>query len=253
MKERLKNAELSVGSGQNLFEMNRGSFSYKQNIFNRTALRKTGITEDESGIIMSFCLPSDESCVFLLKLTEEGGLHKLSCVCPEGCGYDRFWISFPAEEGEHIYGCGETYSELDLKGQLVRIFVAEHQNSKRISAKMIREKLLGVRPERKLSFTKYESYYAQPTFTSSLGYFVHADVSAYSEFDFRDASKTIIYTQQPPVLYVGCADSFPELSQKLAGLLGHQRELGLRRRHPGGAARPGGDRPQDRKGLGGRC
>ncbi len=225
MKERLKNAELSVGNGQNLFAMSRGSFSYKQNIFNKTALKKTGITEDESGFIMSFCLPSDESCAFRLRLTEENGLYKLACICPEGSAYDRFWLTFPAEEAEHIYGCGETYSELDLKGQLVRIFVAEHQNSKRISAKMIREKFLGVKPDRKLAFTKYESYYAQPTFTSSRGYFVHADVSAYSEFDLRDASKIKIYTQQPPVLYIGCADSFPELSQKLAGLLGHQREL----------------------------
>ena len=44
MKERLKNAELSVGNGQNLFAMSRGSFSYKQSIFNKTALKKTGIT-----------------------------------------------------------------------------------------------------------------------------------------------------------------------------------------------------------------
>ena len=108
MKERLKNAELSVGNGQNLFAMSRGSFSYKQSIFNKTALKKTGITEDESGFIMSFCLPSDESCVFQLKLTEENGLYKLVCICPEGSAYDRFWLTFPAEEGEHIYGCGET-------------------------------------------------------------------------------------------------------------------------------------------------
>ena len=148
MKERLKNAELSVGNGQNLFAMSRGSFSYKQNIFNKTALKKTGITEDESGFIMSFCLPSDESCVFQLRLTEENGLYKFACVCPEGSGYDRFWLTFPADETEHIYGCGETYSKFDLKGEVVRIFVAEHQNAKRIGKKVVLQKIFGKKPNK---------------------------------------------------------------------------------------------------------
>ncbi len=225
MTDIFRSAELSVGNGRNLFAMSRGSFSYKQKITKKTALRRTGTAENGNGYTVSFCMPDDESAVFDLEVTEEGGLVKARLICPEGASFDRFWLSFPAEKGEHIYGCGETYSEFDLKGQKIRIFVAEHQNAKRITAKMIREKLLGVRPGRRLAFSKYESYYAQPTFTSSRGYFVHADINAYSEFDFTDPSLIKMYTQEPPVLYLGFADSFPELSGKLADLLGHQREL----------------------------
>ena len=219
IRERLIRAELSVGRGQNHFTMSRGSFSYKQHISQKTVLKKTGVTEEKDGLTITFCLPSEESCLFALKLTEENGLFKLRCVCPEAPRFDRFWLSFPAEAEEHFYGCGETYSELDLKGQLVRIFVAEHQNTRRISAKMIREKLFGVKPDRKLPFEKYESYYAQPTFTSGSRYFIHADTDRYSEFDFRDPTKITIYTQEAPVLYAGEAEDFPALSEKLSGLL----------------------------------
>lgn len=126
---------------------------------------------------------------------------------------------------EHIYGCGETYSELDLKGQNVRIWVAEHQNTGRISKKIIKEKLLGKHPDKKLSFDKYESYYAQPTFVSSDKYYVHCDINAYSEFDFTDAGKITLYFQEPPVIITDSGQDFAEVSRKLTGLLGRQKAL----------------------------
>ena len=48
---------------------------------------------------------------------------------------NRLEICIPAEENEHFYGLGETFACLDLKGQLMRVWVAEHQNEKRIEAK----------------------------------------------------------------------------------------------------------------------
>ncbi len=40
-------------------------------------------------------------------------------------------------------GGGEVHSALDLKGQRIRIFVAEHQNANRIGRKILRAGLLG--------------------------------------------------------------------------------------------------------------
>lgn len=220
----LRRAELSAGTGENRFTMKRGSFSYRERIREKTTLRRL---EDEplpDGVRLRFRDPGTEAAVSLL-LREEDGRWRLTAELPEGCGWNRFWLTLPADPAEHIYGCGEVYSTLDLKGESVRVWVAEHQNSARIGRKIIREKLLGKHPERTLRFGKYESYYAQPTFVSSGGYYVHADVSAYAVFDFRKPDRTTLYFQEPPVLFAGSAADFPALSEKLSALLGRQGSL----------------------------
>ena len=143
----------------------------------------------------------------------------------EAVEVNRFWITFPTNSQEHIYGCGETYSEFDLKGQKVRIWVAEHQNAARISQKIIKEKIRGKRPKKKLPFEKYESYYVQPTFISSDKYYVHVDMNRYGEFDFRNPDFVTVYTQELPRIISEKGDSFSEVSGKLSNLLGHQRKL----------------------------
>ena len=224
MKELLKDLELSAGKGENFFSMERGSFNYKQKIDRKVKLRRTGINETGSGFELLFSDPAlAEPYVF--SVTEEGGRCRAELKVPGSSDADRFWVSIPAFPDEYIYGCGEVYSEFDLKGQKVRIFVAEHQNAKRISKKLIREKIFGKNPDKILPFGKYESYYAQPTFTSSRKYYFHADISAYAELDFTAPDKTVLYAQEPPVFYMEKADTFPGLSEKLSGLLGRQRTL----------------------------
>ena len=103
--------------------------------------------------------------------------------------------------------------------------MAEHQNTGRISKKIIKEKIIGKHPDKKLAFDKYESYYAQPTFVSSDHYYVHCDVNAYSEFDFRDPNYMTLYFQEPPVLITDVGGNFVEVSRKLTALLGRQKAL----------------------------
>lgn len=238
--EDLQQLELAVGIGENNFKMSRGSFDYKQKIHEKRRLVKTLTVRDENdNLILQFQDPKSKEIHNVSINQDEKGRIRLAY---EGCSdstessiagkepekshkYNRFWISLPANPAEHIYGCGETYSEFDLKGQRVRIFVAEHQNASRISKKIVKEKFLGKRPDKTLPFGKYESYYAQPTYVSSDKFYLHADINAYSEFDFRNPEKTTLYTQEPPVFYIESADSFPELSWKLSELLGRQHPL----------------------------
>ncbi len=217
----LRDAVLAVGNGEDRFTMKRGSFSYRETVRSRTALVRG---EDESlsdGVRMKFRDPESEASVSLL-LRREGERVRLTAELPEGHGWDRFWLTLPADPEEHIYGCGEEYSVLDLKGEAVRIWVAEHQNSDRIGRKLIREKLLGKRPERILRFSRYESYYAQPTFVSSRRFYVHAEVSTYAVFDFRRPESTTLCFREPPALYAESAEDFPTLSERLTALLGRQ-------------------------------
>ena len=222
-REVFRSAELTVGCGENRFSMQRGSFHYRMRLSERRNTECIAVDENENGFILTFVEAKRQEKIRLHVSEEEG---KIRVVCePESDHWNRFWLTFSADPDEHIYGCGETYSKFDLKGEKVRIFVAEHQNANRIGQKLIRERLLGKNPENTFKFSRYESYYAQPTFTSSARYFLHADLSAYSEFDFTDPKKTTLFTQEPPVFTVEKAETFPELSEKLGDLLGRQRTL----------------------------
>lgn len=220
--------DVSIGSGENQFSMSRGSFKYKQKISGRRKLTLQNQEKTEEGYLLTYVDPKGSSAkeqVHQFAVTQQGSQIRLVYVGEEKPGVNRYWLTFVTNPKEHIYGCGETYSELDLKGQNVRIWVAEHQNTGRISKKIIKEKLLGKHPDKKLSFDKYESYYAQPTFVSSDKYYVHCDINAYSEFDFTDAGKITLYFQEPPVIITDSGQDFAEVSRKLTGLLGRQKAL----------------------------
>lgn len=220
--------EVSIGSGENQFSMSRGSFKYKQKISGKRKLTLQNQEKTEEGYLLTYVDPKGSSAkeqVHQFAVTQQGSQIRLAYVGEEKPGVNRYWLTFVTNPKEHIYGCGETYSELDLKGQNVRIWVAEHQNTGRISKKIIKEKLLGKHPDKKLSFDKYESYYAQPTFVFSDKYYVHCDINAYSEFDFTDAGKITLYFQEPPVIITDSGQDFAEVSRKLTGLLGRQKAL----------------------------
>lgn len=220
--------EVSIGSGENQFSMSRGSFKYKQKISGKRKLTLQNQEKTEEGYLLTYVDPKGSSAkeqVHQFAVTQQGSQIRLAYVGEEKPGVNRYWLTFVTNPKEHIYGCGETYSELDLKGQNVRIWVAEHQNTGRISKKIIKEKLLGKHPDKTLSFDKYESYYAQPTFVSSDKYYVHCDINAYSEFDFTDAGKITLYFQEPPVIITDSGQDFAEVSRKLTGLLGRQKAL----------------------------
>lgn len=216
--------QIEVGSGENLFSMSRGSFRYKQRLSHMRTLSQRKAEKTDYGYLLTY-FDEVTKVTHTIKVSVTG-----SRICADYCGdvpegINRFRITLPAKESERLYGCGETYSKFNLKGEKVRIWVAEHQNAKRISAKVIREKLFGKKPGKKLRFEKYESYYAQPTFVSSEKYFVHVNTNAYSEFDFRRPTEIVLCLQEAPSLVIDSADSFTELSEKLSDLLGRQRRL----------------------------
>ena len=60
---------------------------------------------------------------------------------------------------------------------------------------------------------------------SSRGYYLHADIRSYAEFDFRDPDRITLELEDRPVIYTEEGKDFSELSLKLSELLGRQKEL----------------------------
>lgn len=217
----LLSLQVAVGYGVADFPMNKGSFKYKEKLQWKHNLIMG--EPEKKGFGYSWEVKDPKTLrtgnVNLI-FNEEGDAHITFEL--DSMAANRFWVTFSSEETEHIYGCGETFSEFDLKGQAVRVWVAEHQNSKRISKKILKEKIIGKRPKKKQAFRNYESYYAQPTFVSSEGYVVHVDGTAFMDFDFRKKDSTTLYIREVPDIYVKAGDSYEELSLKLGELVGHQ-------------------------------
>lgn len=223
---RLEQITIETGTGENRFSMKRGSFIYRQKLRGMRKLRLRGKEELPDGFLLRYASPSgrDAGCL-RVSVSPSGQLAGVTWEGEAPPGVNRFRLTIPAGAAEHFYGCGETHSTLDLKGERVRIWVAEHQNTGRISKKLLREMLTGPRPQRVLPFSRYESYYAQPTFVSSGRYFVHADTDAYAEFDFTRPGQITLTLQQPPRLTIGWGQDFPEVSGLLSALLGWPRKL----------------------------
>ena len=208
--------------GKNNFVMERGCFRYDQTITDTEELYLKDTEETPDGFVSEY--ESSEG-FFLLKAAVADGLIRTELIPPEGSAFNRFSLGFPVDEDLHFYGCGETHHAFDLKGHKIRIFVAEHQNIKRTDKKM---ELYGPleAPEGNLfDFDEYESYYAQPTFTASGKWFLHAETKGYSEFDFSRPGEVRLNFQEAPVFRIGRGDTFEEVSEKLTSLTGRQRGL----------------------------
>lgn len=219
---KLRHMEAAAGSGTNDFTMSRGSFRYRQKLQKKVKLQIQDLEEAEDRLELHFAdakkqVRADVTC----EACDHGWNVHVTCSDPS---VNRFWITLP-QDHESFYGGGETYSMLDLKGQKIRIFVAEHQNTRRISAKIIKRKLHLFSNEHTGKLTDYESYYAQPTFVSSALYFVHCDVKQYCEFDFRKEDSLTMYFQEKPSFRICQGESYEQLSCLLGGVIGHQHAL----------------------------
>jgi len=219
----------SVGFGENNFTMSRGSFKYKQKFEwkQELVLDDCQKHEDDTESYQLTFIDKKQNDHYYLNVSIKDGTSIITSSEDNANTMkpNRYWLTLPCDKEEHFYGCGETYSEFDLKGLNVRIWVAEHQNTKRIATKLIKQKLTGVHPEKKLKFDQYESYYVQPTFTSSKKYYVHANINRYAEFDFRKPGQITFYTQEPISIVSEYGDTFTEVSKRLSDRLGRQRKL----------------------------
>ena len=202
--------------------MDRGCFTYDQETTNPEVLSFIGTNDTTSGFESRY-EAGDEK--FVIKAEHRNGMIRVELIVPENCRYNRFNISIPVEKDLHYYGCGETHHAFDLRGHKVRIFVAEHQNIKRTDKKM---ELFGPleEPEGNLfDFDEYESYYVQPTFTTSGKWFLHAETKGFAEFDFSDPGEVRLNFQEASVFWIGEGETFEEVSEKLTSLTGRQKEL----------------------------
>lgn len=206
---------LFLGCGREKITMYRGNFDISDRVELRVPLKLISADKD----LLCFEIPGDTD-KYAVTVSERDGLVYL---CGSGKDtYDRLWIRFEAESTEHVMGGGEQFSALDLRGRLYPIWTREQ----------------GVGRNKLTEITRladcadggggdyHTTFFPQPTFVSSRGYFAHLENYDYSELDFRDEEfHEISVWSSGFSLVIGSGKDYREILYELTGLLGRQPKL----------------------------
>lgn len=207
----------TLGKGRNDYAMWHGSFKIKEHIYFKNNFIVKNIETDCNKIFIN-----SSDIQFIIETENDSRLKFTPIVSEE---YNRLWIKIPSAEDEYVYGCGETFTEFNLRGKKVNIWVAEHINALQ-TAKKIVSRVFGVKnTTKKQKFSNYETYYAEPTFLSSEKYYFHSETTARSEFDFTDKKYHYIKTDSISPFYIGFGNDFSEVLMDMTDLLGRQPAL----------------------------
>lgn len=217
-----KQSYISAGNGKATYIMSHGSFKFKEKLKRKMPLYFAGYESADTGLTVSLADKKGQCRMSVVFIVENERCLRMRFTVPKDEVFNRLWLTLPAAESERIYGCGETFTHFNLRGQKVRIWVAEHNNAARIAKKLLREKVFGKKPERMLDFSKYESYYAQPTFVSSARYFLHAIGNSFMRFDFSHKDRHELHFRTIDDVVIGVADDYEALMAELTSLLGRQ-------------------------------
>ncbi|MBQ49387.1 MAG: alpha-glucosidase [Zetaproteobacteria bacterium] len=135
--------------------------------------------------------------------------------------WNRCWIHLPANPNEKIYGCGEQYSELNLRGKKLPLWVEEQGIGR---GKDLITCLANL--HNGTGGKWHTTYYAQPTFFSSANKYFHATSNSYAIFNFSHPDKhTLQLWEIPEKVTLGAGTNPLDLLSELSQLLGRQPPL----------------------------
>jgi alpha-glucosidase len=136
--------------------------------------------------------------------------------------WTHFSLKITANSEEAIYGGGEQFSFLNLRGRNLPLWTQEPGvvKNKKSLAKYIADAAVGAGGE------WWTTYYPQATFLSSDNYFVHVESYAYGELDFRNKNyHHIRFNEIPARIILDVQESAIKTLTSLTEYLGRQRPL----------------------------
>ena len=204
-----------VGCGRESVDMYRGNFKIEDYVIERRALSVTSFTAHPDGAVVEY--GEDLS----LRLVLDGDCAVLFFT-QKNPAINRVWIRVPAEKDECCWGCGEQMSYFNLRGRHFPLWTSEPGVG--------RDKTTYVTwrsdVENKAGGDYYNTNFPQPTYVSSRHYYLHADTTAYADFDFRhEAFHELQFWEVPASIRIEAADTFLDLLTKETAFFGRQPEL----------------------------
>ncbi|MBO7373198.1 MAG: alpha-glucosidase, partial [Oscillospiraceae bacterium] len=156
-----------------------------------------------------------------LRITLDGDCATLAFT-QKNPAVNRLWLRVPAEPDECCWGCGEQMSYFNLRGRHFPLWTSEPGVGRDKSTYVTWRSDV----ENKAGGDYYNTNFPQPTYVSSRHYYLHADTTAYADFDFRHPEfHELQFWAVPASVRIEAADSFPELLTKESAFFGRQPEL----------------------------
>jgi len=211
---------LYLGLGRETIDMRHGNFHIRDEVAERIPFSAFAAAQDGDGVTIRLC-KDDRAATFTLSLRERDGRLAVSGAC-DNPRYNRLWLKVFAEAGEHMYGLGEQFSSLDLRGRNYPIFTMEQgvgRNKKTLTT-FLADQLDGGGGD------YWTTYYPEATFVSSRLYYLHLDGYGYAEVDLSHADYHGLHLWQSEFsLTVSARDSYVDLLSDLTALVGRQPPL----------------------------
>ena len=181
-----ENPFIFCGKGLPEYKRTKGFFHVSEKIDEKVPFKHFEILENKENEIKIKFFISECSMVILFKKEEERMKIYFEKTMP--C-VSRIWINLKSNKDESVYGCGEQFSEFNMKGKKLPLWVSEKgvgRNKKDITSLLADFKDDG-------GGNWYTTYFPIPIFISSEGYFCNIEHSSYMEFDFTHPEKHEVY------------------------------------------------------------
>ncbi len=206
-----------VGHGTARIEMHHGNFDISDRLEERVALRHASWV----GAVLQLRRSAGGPPALSL-LVERAADRVVLHVVHAEAGINRVWFRLPAEAEEHVWGCGEQMSYLDLRGRRFALWTSEP----------------GVGRDKRTLIThladaqgraggNYDTTnYPQPSFLTSRRVAVHLQTTDYCVFDFSQAGfHELECWGVPERLEIYAADDLPGLVGLVSARFGRQPVL----------------------------
>lgn len=201
-----------VGVGQESVEMYRGNFKIEDYLSERVPLRVTGAEETDSGWTL------DLEGRLRVQVVIQGEIAELSFEQLDPA-INRFWLRVCADAEESCYGCGEQMSYLNLRGRHFPLWTSEPGVGRNKTTYITWRSDV----ENKAGGDYYNTNYPQPTYVSSRKYYLHADCTAYADFDFRnEVFHELQFWAVPNRIRIEAANNWENLLYRLSEFFGRQ-------------------------------
>jgi len=196
-----KNPCFEIGMGSGNYKQNHAMFRISEKVQEKFKFKDFKLlSETDNQLILEFEY-DNISLVIEFFVKEDKLLISFKCENPL---VNRLWIKIVADKNEAIFGCGEQFSELNLRGKKVPIWVEDASPASRGN----------------------HTYYPQPNFISTNHYFCHIETSYYSEFNFENDNIHELYIWNvPEELYIGKYNLLIDVIKELNKFLGLQPKL----------------------------
>ncbi len=210
-----QNPCVTIGEGEGRYRERHGSFKIKNIWVRNRVLRKFEVKEMS---LKRFVVVFENTLTMVAESIEDR--LELRFTAYERA-LNRLNLTLCANAEENIYGCGEQFSHLNLKGRKVPIWCEEQGIGRgRDLISLLAEIFYGA------AGRWYTTYFPQPSFVSSARYFVHSHGTAYCEFNFkRGKHHQLFFWEIPERITIDSCQSLPQTVSSLSALLGRQPKL----------------------------